>query len=138
MASRRNGSNSSRNLEATFQNGTQNGYGHSYHQKANGSNGTTVNERGPVNKSQREIYDGSSSMYYGYGGPFLPDIDTDRGSVISERSDDSMGNYKYQPWMDKITGGTFRRDYLDKISFRVRLYKYVLIRLKKQKLNFPP
>lgn len=125
MASRRNGSNSSRNLEATFQNGTQNGYGHSYHQKANGSNDTTVNGRGPVNKSQREIYDGSTNVYYGYGGPFRPDIETDRGSEISERSDDSLGNYKYQQWMDKITGDTFRRNYLDRISFRVSLYKYI-------------
>lgn len=122
MASRRNGSNSSRNSEATFQNGTQNGYGHSYHQKANGS---TVNGRGPVNKSQREIYDGSTNVYYGYGGPFRPDNDTDRGSEISERSDDSLGNYKYQQWMDKITGDTFRRNYLDRISFRVSLYKYI-------------
>lgn len=119
MASRRNGSNSSRNSEATFQNGTQNGYGHSYHQKATGLNGTTVNGRGPANKSQREVYDGSTNVYYGYGGPFRPDIDTDRGSEISERSDDSLGNYKYQQWMDKITGDTFRRNYLDRISFRV-------------------
>lgn len=125
MASRRNGSNSSRNSEATFQNGTKNGYGHSYLQKATESNGTTVNGRGPANKSQRELYDGSTNVYYGYGGPFRPGNETDRSSEISERSDDFLGNYKYQPWMDKITGGTFRRDYLDRISFRVRLYKYI-------------
>lgn len=125
MASRRNGSNSSRNSEATFPNGTKNGYGHSYLQKATGSNGKTVNGRGRANKGQRELYDGSTNVYYGYGDPFRPDNETDRSSEISERSDDFLGNYKYQPWMDKITGGTFRRDYLERISFRVRLYKYI-------------
>lgn len=118
MASRRNGSNSSRNSEATFQNGIRNGYGHGYLQR-------TVNGRGPANQSQRELYDGSNNMNYGYGGPYRPDNDTDRSSEISEKSDDFLGNYKHQPWMDKITGGTFKRDYLDRILFRVRLYKYV-------------
>lgn len=124
MASRRNGSNSSRNSEVTFQNGTGNGYGYSYLQKTTGQNGKTVNGRGPANKSQREFYDGSNKMNYGYGGPYRPDNDTDGSSEISERSEDFLGNYKHQPWMDKITGGTFKRDYLDRILFRVRLYKY--------------
>lgn len=122
MASRRNGSNSSRNSEATVQNGTRNGYGHSYLQRTTGPNGTTVNGPGPANQSQRELYDGSTNVYYGYGGPFRPDNDTDRSS---ERSDDFLGNYKHQQWMDKITGDTFKRNYLDRISFRVRLYKHV-------------
>nr|XP_034330434.1 uncharacterized protein LOC105324798 isoform X7 [Crassostrea gigas] len=121
MASRRNGSNSSRNSEATVQNGTRNGYGHSYLQKTTGPNGKTVNGRGPANKSQREFYDGSNNMNYGYGGPFRPDNDTDRSSEISERSDDFLGNYKHQQWMDKITGDTFKRNYLDRISFRPTL-----------------
>lgn len=125
MASRRNGSNSSRNSEATVQNGTRNGYGHSYLQRTTGPNGTTVNGRGPANQSQRELYDGSTNVYYGYGGPFRPDNDTDRSSEISVRSDDFLGNYKHQQWMDKITGDTFKRNYLDRISFRVRLYKHV-------------
>ncbi|XP_065924174.1 uncharacterized protein [Magallana gigas] len=121
MASRRNGSNSSRNSEATVQNGTRNGYGHSYLQRTTGPNGKTVNGRGPSNQSQRELYDGSTNVYYGYGGPFRPDNDTDRSSEISERSDDFLGNYKHQQWMDKITGDTFKRNYLDKISFRPTL-----------------
>ncbi|XP_052702942.1 serine-rich adhesin for platelets-like isoform X3 [Crassostrea angulata] len=121
MASRRKGSNSSRNSEATVQNGTRNGYGHSYLQRTTGPNGTTVNGPGPANQSQRELYDGSTNVYYGYGGPFRPDNDTDRSSEISVRSDDFLGNYKHQQWMDKITGDTFKRNYLDRISFRPTL-----------------
>lgn len=64
-------------------------------------------------------------MNYGYGGLYCLDNDIDRSFEILERFDDFLGNYKYQLWMDKIIGGIFKRDYLDKILLRVRLYKYV-------------
>lgn len=64
-------------------------------------------------------------MNYGYGGLYCLDNDIDGSLEILERFEDFLGNYKYQLWMDKIIGGIFKRDYLDRILFRVRLYKYV-------------
>lgn len=54
------------------------------------------------------------------GDKFRTHSEFDRSSVISERSDGFLNDFKLQPWMDKITGGTFRKEYLDKNLFRVR------------------
>lgn len=76
---------------------------------------------GVVNGNTRGLSDdrpfGASDVFYGYGGPFRLDADSDRNTDIS----DTTENLSVQPWMDKISGGTFKRNYLDRVSFRVSL-----------------
>ncbi|XP_056005953.1 mucin-22-like isoform X3 [Ostrea edulis] len=76
---------------------------------------------GVVNGNTRGLSDDrpfrASDVFYGYGGPFRLDADSDRNTDIS----DTTENLSVQPWMDKISGGTFKRNYLDRVSFRPML-----------------
>lgn len=106
----RNGHHSSTSLDETISKSTRNGYVYQ-----SGQNGPTVSsgiENGLVNENNRYIFGAFSSVIYGNGDKFRTHTEFDRSSVISEGSNDFLSDYKLQPWMDKITGGTFRRDYL--------------------------
>lgn len=100
---------------------TRYGYGNVYKSEENWSTGSSSNENGLVNNNNNHhIFGAFSSVIYGHGDKFRTHSEFDRSSVISERSDGFLNDFELQPWMDKITGGTFRKEYLDKKLFRVR------------------
>lgn len=116
----RNGHHGSTSLNETIDKCTRNGYGNVYKSEENWSTGSSSNGNGLVNDNNRYIFGAFSSVIYGNGDRFQTHSEFDRGSVISQTSDGFLNDFKLQPWMDKITGGTFRKEYLDKNLFRVR------------------
>lgn len=116
----RNGHHGSTSLNETINKCTRNGYGNIYKSEENWSTGSSSNGNGLVNDNNHYIFGAFSSVIYGNGDRFQTHSEFDRGSVISQTSDGFLNDFKLQPWMDKITGGTFRKEYLDKNLFRVR------------------
>lgn len=120
LKSVRNGHHSSTSLNETIDKCPRYGYGNVYKSEENESTGSSGNVNSLVNDNNHYNFGAFTSVIYGNGDRFQTHSDFDKSSMISERSDDFLSDYMLQPWMDKITGGTFRRDYLDKNLFRVR------------------
>jgi hypothetical protein len=99
----------------SFGNSTREEYGHSFESRR-AEPGSVAN--GNTHHFDNNLPLAASNVYYGYGGPFR--LDADQSTDISGVSQDSVENFTVQPWMDKISGGTFKRNYLDRVSFRVR------------------
>lgn len=116
----RNEHHGSTSSNETIDKCTRYGYGNVYKSEENWSTGSSSNENGLVNNNNHHIFGAFSSVIYGHGDKFRTHSEFDRSSVISERSDGFLNDFELQPWMDKITGGTFRKEYLDKNLFRVR------------------
>lgn len=103
-----------------YSNVVRNGHGNGYPLRQLGS----TEQNGKLNVSTNQHNGNHPNLYnyynssVGYGDPYRENEESDRGSEMG--SEYSLGNYKYQPWMDKIAGDTFKKGYFDRVSFRVR------------------
>eukprot|EP00105_Crassostrea_gigas_P021543 XP_011440712.1 PREDICTED: uncharacterized protein LOC105337610 isoform X1 [Crassostrea gigas] len=113
----RNGHHGYTSSNETIDKCTRYGYGNVYKSEEKWSS----NENDLVNDNNHHIFGAFSSVIYGHGDKFRTHSEFDRSSVISERSDGFLNDFELQPWMDKITSGTFRKEYFDKNLLRPTL-----------------
>ena len=101
-----------------YSNVVRNGHGNGYPLRPLGSTEQNGNLNVSTNQhNSNRLYNNYNSSV-GYGDPYRENEESDTGSGMG--SEFNFGNYKFQPWMDKIAGDTFKKGYFDRISFRVR------------------
>lgn len=110
---------SSTSLDQRIEKGITNGYENVCHSREKGSADSQGDENGLVSDSNQYVVlcEFSSDIYENDGDDFLSDN-------------------KHQSWMDNITGGTSRKEYIDNNLYRVRFVIYKIVRNRKLILVF--